>query len=316
MRKEIIFVLCSLSFLLILGSFYSKYYIGFAIAILIYALYYLWNREINKPDRGYYIVGGIILIPLLIHFIYLWSNLVIIKNVENIIHISAKGIVGAIGGMIYIGALYVSGFVLGEIVNNIRHIQIKKIKIDKALILVSMVFTIASIIVISLKTNYHGDEIMSYGLANHKDGIEMAFETGVTYKPSKDSFLEYMTVNKEYRFDYKIPYSNQIHDVHPPFYYYILHTISSVFPGTFSKWYAGAINIVFILLAIRVFGELVSVFIKDDKNNKFILIMAFPLSAGVLNAIAFFRMYCMAMFWGLLITLIILNYSRFNYKAA
>lgn len=48
----------------------------------------------------------------------------------------------------------------------------------------------------------------------------------------------------------------QTYDVHPPFYYLLLHTVCSLFPGRFSKWSGIGLNIVLFVLSWSVLAKL------------------------------------------------------------
>ena len=52
---------------------------------------------------------------------------------------------------------------------------------------------------------------------------------------------------KNNRFNYMSVYYNQIQDVHPPLFYMIVHTVSSIFYNTFSKYLIFFINIPFFI---------------------------------------------------------------------
>ena len=112
-------------------------------------------------------------------------------------------------------------------------------------IILYVTFFLLMVITISKKENYHVDELFSYGLSNNVGHITMIFDDGAKYDPA-DVYGKYLTVsNNRHKFDYRNVWINQKNDVHPPLYYMILHTICSFFPGTFSGWYAGSINIIF-----------------------------------------------------------------------
>lgn len=164
------------------------------------------------------------------------------------------------------------------------------------------IFLFLMILTISNKENYHVDETYSYGLANHQDGIAIDIEDGKKYFDSEEPFLKYLTVSKEHRFDYQNVWENQSKDVHPPLYYVLLHTICSLFPGTFSKWYAGSINILFALLTLFVLRKLVLQLTNNNEKIRDVISILFVMSSGILSAISFFRMYILAMF---LVTLLI-----------
>ncbi len=157
---------------------------------------------------------------------------------------------------------------------------------------------ITSAVTIFMKANFHVDEITSYGIANHKreSGIHMPVEKGKKYIPAEEPFLNFLTVSDKHRFDYASVYQNTARDVHPPLYLYILHTVCSFFPGSFKKWYAGVINIVFAA-GILVLVHKTSVILTKSKKISLIVSLIFVLSGGILNAVSFFRMYVMAMFF-------------------
>lgn len=166
-------------------------------------------------------------------------------------------------------------------------------------------FIIFMILGIGNKKNYMIDELYSYGLANHK-GIEMSFLDGKTYYPSNTIWIDYMTLDCEQRFDYRNVWKNQTEDVHPPLYYAVLHTICSFFPGSFSRWFAGIINIFFAAGTLFFVRKLAMLLIDDDKLQRIVTI-AFVASAGILSAATFLRMYIMAMFWVTALTYLLLK---------
>ena len=104
----------------------------------------------------------------------------------------------------------------------------------------------ATVFSVSLKKGMHVDEYYSYGLSNYSgDDIFMHVDLGKTYDDPAQPFLEYMAVQPGNGFSYGNVWKKQSADVHPPFYYVILHTICSLFPAKFSIWFAAVINIAF-----------------------------------------------------------------------
>ena len=87
------------------------------------------------------------------------------------------------------------------------------------------------ILKIAKKRHYHIDEIFSYGLANQQ--THLSFEEGKYESPIK-LFKNYLTLNKNSRFNYTRVWENQAKNIHPPFYYFLFHSICSFFPGKFS----------------------------------------------------------------------------------
>lgn len=98
------------------------------------------------------------------------------------------------------------------------------------------------------------DGIFSYTLSNNPynylfiDDIYQEF-------PQDNGWLEAHILKENYvveeydRFNYSAVYHHQRHDVHPPLYYFMVHTISSLFPGRYSNLYTMGINLFALLLS-------------------------------------------------------------------
>ncbi len=183
--------------------------------------------------------------------------------------------------------------------NKIKN-RIKEMRASTILLYVT--FLALMILTISNKADYHLDEMYSYGLSNHQDSMYISIEDGKRYMPPSEPYIEYLTVRDTSRFDYKNVWRNQAEDVHPPLYYALLHTICSIFPGTFSKWYAGSINIVFALWTLFVLRKLIRNLTGNDDKVCSIVSVLFVLSSGILSAVSLFRMYIFVMFWVTLLT--------------
>lgn len=178
----------------------------------------------------------------------------------------------------------------------------EKIKAIPKSIFLYFIFALLMMITISLKTNYYIDEVYSYGLSNDTgEGIDIEIEYNKTYTPGALAFIDYVAVQNGERFDYSSVWQNQKNDVHPPLYYAVLHTISSVFPNKFSRWFAGIINIVSALLVLFVLRRMI-LLLTDSKYILNILSVSFIFMTGMLLAAAYFRMYLMAMLWVTLLT--------------
>lgn len=102
----------------------------------------------------------------------------------------------------------------------------------------------------SRKAGYHEDELYSYYSSNKTAGLfvnDREWTTG-------ESFRNELVVLPGEQFRYGVVKQMQSWDVHPPFYYYLLHTVCSLTPGVFSKWQGISVNLLgfvisFILLA-------------------------------------------------------------------
>ena len=168
---------------------------------------------------------------------------------------------------------------------------------------------IISCIRITEKSNYFMDEITNFGIANNYNGFSLTISEGKKYVPSYMPFYDYLSVSEYNRFNYENVYKNTAWDVHPPLYYDLLHTICSIFPETFSKWYAGFINIVFIISTFIITYKLLYILPPVNKNNLSIclILIIFIFSKGIANSTVFLRMYTMAMFWCTSLTYILIK---------
>ena len=159
------------------------------------------------------------------------------------------------------------------------------------LVIVSLLFCIS-------KRAFHVDESLSFALSNHPTGW-------VSYKPfgwfEKSFFINYAVTDSP--FNYSGVYSNQYWDVHPPLYYYILHTICSFFPYRFSIWFGLSINIGSFIVSL-----IIIYLVAYKQTNKDYLsalaMLLFGLNKHVLDCVIFIRMY-------MLLTMLVLMFMFF-----
>ena len=156
------------------------------------------------------------------------------------------------------------------------------------------------------KTGLHSDEVWSYGLANsyYDPHLFMTANGGeFTYQDrwlDGETFRNYLTVDEEHRFRYDSVLYNMKHDMHPPMYFAILHTISSFFPGRISLWYAFSINLIsFVIVQILLF-----IFTRKLFKSDLLALAAvafFGFSIGALDIYVFLRPYVMISIWTLML---------------
>lgn len=144
------------------------------------------------------------------------------------------------------------------------------------------------------KIGYHIDEIFTYISSNSEVGYDATNELQDNVWYSGEFFSSAMSVSPNYRFNYVIPYKNQVGDVHPPIYYMLLHTICSFFPGMFSKWFGISLNIGLTLLSLVVLYYLIRYFIGGS-FLPLILSFMFGATYGIINNCIFVRMYVLVM---------------------
>lgn len=148
------------------------------------------------------------------------------------------------------------------------------------------------------KVRYHEDEVMTFALSNSQ-------AMGLLGSPfnekldANEEFMEAMTVHKGNQFDYRQVWVNQTADVHPPLYYCLIHTISSLMPDTFNMWMGISVNIIFMILCI-ILVEQCARLITNNERYALLIAAFFAVCPAVLEMDTFIRMYIMAMFFCLL----------------
>lgn len=142
------------------------------------------------------------------------------------------------------------------------------------------------------KQGYFIDEIYSFGLSN---GYYKPFITSYGDKifdqwADKTVIDDYMTVQKGERFAYGSVIYNQSQDVHPPLFYLLLHTVSSFFPGRYSKWFGIGINLVCFLISGGFLWLLGSRLMKCPWLG-LVPVTIWGFSAGAVSYTIYIRMY-------------------------
>lgn len=138
------------------------------------------------------------------------------------------------------------------------------------------------------KCGFHEDEYYSYYSSNYTYGWMLT--EGVWTDNTR--LFEELTVQPEQGFQYGLVKMVQSWDVHPPVYYWVLHTICSFSEQTFSKWQGLGINIVIYLVSIMVFYKIAEL-LCDKKECLFITILtaSYASSLGIISGVMFIRMY-------------------------
>ncbi len=149
------------------------------------------------------------------------------------------------------------------------------------------------------KESMHNDEFYSYYSTNGLHGLSLKEREWNDTSP----LLQELMVTNEGRFHYANVYKNQEKDVHPPLYYFLLHTLCSFFPNQYSKWFGLVLNFAFFILSFFLLGFL-SYELTENKLLAFLTCFLYGFSPGTLSGIVFIRMYMMLAFWFLLLSYI------------
>ncbi len=169
------------------------------------------------------------------------------------------------------------------------------------------------------KDGLHSDEVFSYGLANSyyqpylgspgdadfigTISFDVDPETGAyvldhsklnlinCYTWTEGSvFTDYLTVQPTERFSYGSVIYNQSLDLHPPLYYILLHTVCSLFPNHFSRWYAFSLNLLF-LIGTQLFLFLTARKISRSEGTALLACLLYGAGNGALSTFLFLRQY-------------------------
>ena len=119
------------------------------------------------------------------------------------------------------------------------------------------------------KAGFHEDELYTYYSTNKTAGLSVSDRKWMERDELRNDFV----VLSGEQFRYGVVKQMQSWDVHPPVYYYIFHTICSLFPGKFSKWLGISVNLIayvvsYLLLAYGVYMAVAGDKEIGDKRGK------------------------------------------------
>lgn len=161
------------------------------------------------------------------------------------------------------------------------------------------------------------DEIYTYGLANSsympfignggQDGEHDRIEEQML---TREDFFDYLAVTEgEAKFDVGSVYYNQVQDVHPPLYYWILNFCSSIAAGHFSKW-IGLIPDLIIYLGTLVLLYVLGAELFSEPWIAAMLSLFYGLSRVGLSTMLMIRMYVLVTFLTVLLALLVVRELR------
>lgn len=121
---------------------------------------------------------------------------------------------------------------------------------------------------------------------------ENSYDTKTTTWVSGKAYQDYLCASESNTFNYASVYYNQRGDVHPPLYYILLHTICSLFQGTFSKWFGLSINIICLLLTLLILYRMIKRYLGGEKVA-LVTIAVYACSVGFMTSAMLIRMYAL-----------------------
>ena len=143
---------------------------------------------------------------------------------------------------------------------------------------------------------------LKYYLIDHRD---IKDETLASIKSefvptwrSSDEANDYLTIQPKDALNYGMVYYNQSRDIHPPLFYFLVHTVSIFFIGHFSKYIIFSINLIFMILSL---WTIKNIFEKLDKKHLIVpALILYGFSMGAISTVIFQRMYSMLNFFVLM----------------
>ncbi len=143
------------------------------------------------------------------------------------------------------------------------------------------------------KEELHIDEIYSYILSNSYDASRISADDSVwDIWFNGETFLNFLTVQKGEGFAYDRVYYNNSLDAHPPFYYFLLHTICSFTPNVFTMWQGILLNIL-CFIGAQIFLYLISLRLFKNRLLACIPVLFYGFSPTAIDTVLFIRMYAL-----------------------
>lgn len=155
-----------------------------------------------------------------------------------------------------------------------------------------MVFSVC-LLFSSRKQGMFIDEIYTYGLSNSS---YRPFLSGLKYDSiehrvvSREELLDYVTITGDEGFDFGSVYYNQVHDVHPPLYYWLFNIASTFARGSFSKWTGLVLDLLIYLACVGMLYALVRK-LGGSRYNAAAAAVLYGLSSIGLSTMVMIRMY-------------------------
>lgn len=149
----------------------------------------------------------------------------------------------------------------------------------------------------SRKNGFHEDELYTYYSSNKTAGLFVSDRQWL----SGEELRNELVVLPGEQFRYGVVKQMQSWDVHPPLYYYIFHTVCSLFPGVFSKWLGIGVNMIAFVVCFVLLGYAsYTVMTAGDKEGyrqesamafSFVTCFAWGFCPAVISGVMFIRMY-------------------------
>ena len=139
------------------------------------------------------------------------------------------------------------------------------------------------------KQGFHEDEYYTYYSTARTYGLNIEDNAWMEH----DTYFNEFTVLRGEQFQYGLVKQVQSWDVHPPVYYWIFHTISSLFPEKFSKWYGLSLNLAAYGLSMILLWILCLKVTEDNEKLALLICLFYGFTPAVMSSVVFIRMYAL-----------------------
>lgn len=139
----------------------------------------------------------------------------------------------------------------------------------------------------SRKEGFHEDEYYSYYSTNRTAGL---FEPDRKWVDKDTYWNEFVVIEGE-GFRYGMVSTVQSWDVHPPLFYFLLHTACSLFPGIFNKWLGIGVNLIAFAANFFLLAWLTYMVTEKNKKVTFLVSAVHGFNAAIISGVLFIRMY-------------------------
>ena len=119
----------------------------------------------------------------------------------------------------------------------------------------------------------------------------------------KEQALKYLTIQKEDTLNFFSVWFNQLEDVHPPLFYFLVHIFSCFTQNHFTKYTIFFLNLFFFIGTLYILYKIILFFAPKKWAN--LAVFFYGISMGAISTVMFQRMYMMLTFF----TLFYLYYS-------
>lgn len=154
------------------------------------------------------------------------------------------------------------------------------------------------------KKGFHEDEYYTYYSTARTYGLALEDNAWMEH----DAYFNEFVVLEDQGFRYGLVKQVQSWDVHPPFYYWVFHTLASLFPETFSKWYGLAINLAAFGLSMFLLWWLSLKVTENNERLSLLVCFFYGFTPAAMSGVVFIRMYALLTVFILLCAILHVNF--------